>query len=167
MLAVAIEIARRLVLANPVSEDPVKSGDGVVLIDELDLHLHPKWQRSIAYNLVRIFPNCQFIATTHSPQIIPSLEPERIQIIELDKVFFPDRSLGMDTNWILKYLMESDDRPENASNAIAEIEQLIKEIEFEKARSKMAEYKKEGLDLPEWSIFEARIARLEIIDDQE
>lgn len=167
MLAVAVDIARRLVLANPVLEDPIKLGDGVVLIDELDLHLHPKWQRSIANNLVRIFPNCQFIATTHSPQIIPSLEPERIQIIDFDKVRLPDRSLGMDTNWILKYLMESDDRPENATKAISEIEQLIKEIEFDKARSKMAEYKKEGLDLPEWSVFEARIARLEIIDDQE
>lgn len=167
MLAVAIDIARRLVLANPVSEDPVKSGDGVVLIDELDLHLHPKWQRTIVANLTRTFPQLQFITTSHSPQIIPSLAPERIQIIELEKVFFPDRSLGMDTNWILKYLMESDDRPENASKAIEEIEQLIKEIEFDKARSKMAEYKKDGFDLPEWSVFEARIARLEIIDNEE
>ncbi|MGN6297381.1 MAG: AAA family ATPase [Ginsengibacter sp.] len=167
ILSLAIEIARRLVLANPVWEDPIKLGDGVVLIDELDLHLHPKWQRSIVTNLTRTFPHLQFITTSHSPQIIPSLAPERIQIIGLDKVFFPDRSLGMDTNWILKYLMESDDRPENASKAIEDIEQLIKEIEFDKARSKMAEYKKDGFDLPEWSVFEARIARLEIIDNKE
>lgn len=167
ILAVAIEIARRLVLANPVSEYPVKSGDGVVFIDELDLHLHPKWQRTIVANLMTTFPRLQFITTSHSPQIIPSLEPERIQIIEFEKVFFPDRSLGMDTNWILKYLMDSDDRPETATKAIEEIEQLIKEVEFDKARSKMAKYKKEGLDLPEWSVFEARIARLEIIDDEE
>ena len=113
------------------------------------------------------FPHLQFATASHSPQIIPSLEPDRIQIIDSEKVFFPDRSLGMDTNWILKYLMDSDDRPENAANAIAEIEQLIKEVEFDKARSKMAYYKKEGLDLPEWSVFEARISRLEIIDDQE
>ena len=167
MLAVAIEIARRLVLANPVSEDPVKSGDGVVLIDELDLHLHPKWQRSIANNLVRIFPNCQFVATTHSPQIIPSLAPEKIQFIDNDKVFNPERSLGVDTNWILKYLMDTNDRPRWADEAITKIEDLINEGDFEEARKLMTEHKNKEVDLPEWASLEARIARLEIIEEDD
>ncbi len=167
MLAVAIDIARRLVLANPVSEDPVKSGDGVILIDELDLHLHPKWQRSIAYNLVRIFPNCQFIATTHSPQIIPSLAPEKIQFIDNDRVFNPERSLGVDTNWILKYLMDTNDRPGWADEAITKIEDLINEGDFEEARKLMTEYKNREVDLPEWASLEARIARLEIIEEDD
>jgi predicted ATP-binding protein involved in virulence len=167
MLAVAIDIARRLVLANPVSEDPVKSGDGVVLIDELDLHLHPQWQRSIANNLVRIFPNCQFIATTHSPQIIPSLEPEKIQLIDNDKVFNPERSLGVDTNWILKYLMDTDDRPGWADEAITKIEDLINVGDFEEARNLMIEYKNKEVDLPEWASLEARIARLEIFEEDD
>jgi predicted ATP-binding protein involved in virulence len=167
MLAVAIDIARRLVLANPVWEDPIKLGDGVVLIDELDLHLHPKWQRSIAYNLVRIFPNCQFIATTHSPQIIPSLAPEKIQFIDNDRVFNPERSLGVDTNWILKYLMDTNDRPAWADEAIIKIEDLINEGDFEEARRLMTEYKNKEVDLPEWASLEARIARLEIIEEDD
>jgi len=167
MLAVAIEIARRLVLASPVSEDPVKLGDGVVLIDELDLHLHPKWQRSIAHNLVRLFPNCQFIATTHSPQIIPSLAPEKIQLIDNDKVFNPERSFGVDTNWILKYLMDTNDRPGWADEAIKKVEDLINEGDFEKARNLMTENKNREFDLPEWASLEARIARLEIIEEED
>ncbi|NSL88964.1 AAA family ATPase [Chitinophaga sp. Mgbs1] len=167
MLAVAIDIARRLVLANPVSENPVKSGDGIVFIDELDLHLHPKWQRSIAYNLVRIFPNCQFIATTHSPQIIPSLAPEKIQFIDNDRVFNPERSLGVDTNWILKYLMDTNDRPAWANEAITKIEDLINEGDFEEARRLMTDYKNREVDLPEWASLEARIARLEIIEEDD
>lgn len=167
MLAVAIDIARRLVLANPVSEDPVKSGDGVVLIDELDLHLHPKWQRSIANNLVKIFPNCQFVGTTHSPQIIPSLAPEKIQFIDNDRVFNPERSLGVDTNWILKYLMDTNDRPGWADEAITKIEDLINEGDFEEARRLMTDYKNREVDLPEWASLEARIARLEIIEEDD
>lgn len=167
MLAIAIDIARRLVQANPVSEEPVKSGDGVILIDELDLHLHPKWQRTIVSNLVRTFPNCQFIATTHSPQIIPSLEPEKVQLIDNDRVFNPERSLGVDTNWILKYLMDTNERPNWADEAIGKIENLINEGDFDAARNLIMENKKKKLDLPEWSSLEARIARLEIIEEDD
>ncbi|MCD8031133.1 MAG: AAA family ATPase [Bacteroides sp.] len=167
ILALVMEIARRLYQANPGLEDPLTEGRAVILIDELDLHLHPKWQRSIVENLTRVFPNCQFIATTHSPQIIPALDPERIHIINRKEVINPDRSLGMDTNWILKYLMDSDDRPEGSAKAIEEIEQLIDDIEFVQAIERMEYYKKRGLDLPEWSVFEARIARFTIIDEKE
>lgn len=56
--------------------------DGVVLIDELELHLHPEWQYRIAGVLVRIFPKAQFIVTTHSPHIIQSAEPDQIIALE-------------------------------------------------------------------------------------
>ena len=55
--------------ANPEMEDPLLS-NGIVLIDEIDLHLHPKWQRTIVGRLTETFPNIQFIVSTHSPIII-------------------------------------------------------------------------------------------------
>ena len=47
--------------------------DALVLIDEIELHLHPRWQRSVIPNLEKTFPNCQFIVTTHSPQVLDSV----------------------------------------------------------------------------------------------
>ena len=70
VLALVLDLARRLSQAGPALDDPLRQGQAVVLIDEIDLHLHPKWQRQIVHNLTTTFPRCQFIATTHSPQVI-------------------------------------------------------------------------------------------------
>ena len=78
VLALVLDLARRLSQANPSLDDPLREGHAVVLIDELDLHLHPKWQRQIVHNLTKTFPRCQFIATTHSPQVIGEVPHERI-----------------------------------------------------------------------------------------
>ncbi len=68
------DIARRAAILNPhLGGDASREVKGVVLIDELDLHLHPKWQRNIIGNLRKVFPNIQFICTTHSPFLIQSL----------------------------------------------------------------------------------------------
>lgn len=83
-LAVVGDLVRRLALANPKLDDPLL-GHGVVLIDELELHLHPRWQREIVEKLRSTFPNIQFIATTHSPFIIQSLRPG--ELIALDPEF--------------------------------------------------------------------------------
>ena len=68
-LALFGDIARRLAIANPSLDDPLQ-GDGVVLIDELELHMHTSWQRKVIFMLKKTFPNIQFIITTHSPQIL-------------------------------------------------------------------------------------------------
>ncbi|MFO0962325.1 MAG: AAA family ATPase [Phycisphaerales bacterium] len=80
-IALLGDLVRRLALANPELEDPLL-GHGVVLIDELELHLHPRWQREVVEKLRNSFPNIQFIATTHSPFIIQSLRPG--ELITLD-----------------------------------------------------------------------------------
>ncbi len=80
-LAMTCDLGRRLALANPQLDDPLL-GAGVVLIDELELHLHPKWQREVREKLSRTFPNIQFIATTHSPFVIQALQPG--ELINLD-----------------------------------------------------------------------------------
>src|SRR5262249_17021928 len=103
----------------------------------------------------------QFVATTHSPQVVAAVEPEQVLLLSTEGVVHPDRSLGMDSNWILRHLMEADERPPGAVTAIKTVEGLIKKGAFKKALASMANAKKKGLDLPEWSMLEARIARLE------
>ena len=163
VLALVLDLARRLSQANPSLDDPLSEGHAVVLIDEIDLHLHPKWQRQIVHNLTKTFPRCQFIATTHSPQVVASVEPDQVLLLAPNEIIHPDRSLGMDSNWILRHLMEAEDRPEEAMAAIQSVESLIGEGTFEKARTAISKAKKNGLDLPEWSVLETRIARLEIL----
>ena len=163
ILALVLDLTRRLAQANPNLTDPVSQAEAVVLIDEIDLHLHPKWQRQIVHKLTKTFRNCQFIATTHSPQVIGEISHACIQIISDGKVCLPPHSLGVDSNRILRHLMEADDRPEDAIAAIQSVENLIEEGTFEKAYAAISEAKKNGLDLPEWSVLEARMARLEIL----
>lgn len=86
LLAMVGDIARRATILNPhLGEKVLLETPGVVLVDELDLHLHPKWQRRVIEDLRRTFPKIQFICTTHSPFLIQSLRsPE--ELISLDEV---------------------------------------------------------------------------------
>lgn len=83
LLCLFCDIARRAAILNPhLGSNACTETNGVVLIDELDLHLHPKWQRQIIENLQKAFPKIQFICTTHSPFIIQSLRNGKL--INLD-----------------------------------------------------------------------------------
>lgn len=66
-ISLVCDIARRLAIANPDPDKNPLEGSGIILIDEIELHLHPKWQQTVVSNLVKTFPNCQFFITTHSP----------------------------------------------------------------------------------------------------
>ncbi len=84
ILGLFCDIARRTAILNPhLSGDAISVTKGIVLIDELDLHLHPKWQRRIIEDLRNVFPNIQFICTTHSPFLIQSLRSSD-ELIMLD-----------------------------------------------------------------------------------
>ena len=90
MVAMVADMAHRACRLNPsLAIDAAKETPGVVLIDEIDLHLHPKWQRRVVADLQKAFPKLQFIATTHSPFIIQSLEPG--QLIDLEQEFTPEQ----------------------------------------------------------------------------
>ena len=77
VLALVADLARRMVQGNPHLDDPLHS-EAVVLIDEVDLHLHPAWQQRILVDLMRTFPNAQFIVSTHSPQVLTTVDPKHI-----------------------------------------------------------------------------------------
>lgn len=167
LLAMVGDIARRLALANPGLEDSLQ-GEGVVLIDEIELHLHPQWQRKIIPALTATFPNCQFIVTTHSPQVISHVEPESIYILEATsegiKAFRPEYSLGRDSNTILEDLMGVSSRPEKQQKDLQELFRLIEEGNLDAAREKAAKLSAEiGSDEAELVGARAAIRRKEIL----
>jgi len=89
IVAMVADIAYRAARLNPHFENEAALKTvGIVLIDEIDLHLHPKWQRSIVRDLQKAFPRLQFIATTHSPFILQSLDPG--EVIDLNQTALPD-----------------------------------------------------------------------------
>lgn len=165
VLALVLDLTKRLAEANPYLENPAKEGKAVVLIDELDLHLHPKWQRTIVDQLTRTFPNCQFIATTHSPQIIGSVAPENVILLENGKPpLKPDQSLGMDTNWILKFLMETNERDSKYELELKEIAQLIEDDNYEEAQSKIDSLREKLGEFPELVRLQTRIDHFTLLD---
>lgn len=101
VLSIVSDIAKRLSVANPHSDNPLEE-EAIILIDELDLHLHPKWQKTITNDLKRTFPNCQFIITTHSPFIIQSLNKEEVINIEKDN----NEKQGSFTGWSIEEIQE-------------------------------------------------------------
>lgn len=125
-LGIALDLARRLSQVNPDAADPLAEGQATVLIDEIDLHLHPKWQRQIVHNLTEAFPRCQFIATSHSPQVIGEVQPDRIQIIADGAVYSPSHSFGVDSSRILEEVMEA---PPRAPEVQALLDGLSKRVD--------------------------------------
>ncbi|MCI0640044.1 MAG: AAA family ATPase [Gemmataceae bacterium] len=74
MVGVAADIAYRMAVLNPqLEKEAIRETPGIVLIDELDLHLHPNWQREVVPCMLKVFPRVQFVGTTHSPFVIQAL----------------------------------------------------------------------------------------------
>jgi predicted ATP-binding protein involved in virulence len=82
MLALVMDLARRMAQANPRRGREAIDVAGVVLIDEVDLHLHPRWQQRVIHDLTTTFPGIQFIVSTHSPQVLTTIKPESILVLE-------------------------------------------------------------------------------------
>ena len=78
ILAVAADIAWRLVRHQDLPVTRAETLEAVVLLDEVDLHLHPSWQQRVLGDLMRTFPSVQFVATTHSPQVLTTVHPEHV-----------------------------------------------------------------------------------------
>jgi predicted ATP-binding protein involved in virulence len=166
LLTLAGDLARRLALANPNPECNPLEGSGVVLIDEIELHLHPKWQRAIIPNLKKTFPNCQFIITTHSPQVISDLKWVHLlrstsEGIAIERV----PSFGKDSNRILETLMGTPERPQPIKEDLRELFRLIDKGELGKARHLRQELAhRMGEEAPEFVRADWLIQRKEILN---
>jgi predicted ATP-binding protein involved in virulence len=134
VLSLVLDLTRRLSWANPDLLDPVAETEAVVLVDELELHLHPKWQRQIVHRLQATFPRCQFIATTHSPQIIGELEHDRIHVMDGGEVYSPTHSFGVDSSRVLEEVMAADSRNQEVQGLLSQISNEIGKNRFADAR---------------------------------
>ncbi len=160
MLTLVGDLAKRAATLNPHLGDQVlEQTPGIVTIDELDLHLHPKWQRHVIRDLKATFPSIQFVATTHSPQLIGEALPEEIIRLGLREPEHPAQSFGMDSNWILKHVMGADDRDRDVKIKLEEIENLINSFHPESAQAKIDALRTTIGNHPDLVRFSARIDR--------
>ena len=139
VVAMVLDLTRRLAQANPKMQDPAAEAEAVVLIDEIELHLHPGWQRRIVGKLTETFPKCQFIATTHSPQVIGEVDRDRIQIIADGEVYSPTHSFGVDSSRVLEEIMDTPPRAVEIEELLTKISEEIGKLRFNNARGLLAQ----------------------------
>ena len=140
-MALVADIARRAVILNDQDgADAPMLVEGVVLVDEIDLHLHPRWQRDVLKGLRAAFPKLQFIVTTHSPQVLSSVENRQVRrLIDYEVHAGGVFVEGRDTNAILRELMGTDDRDERGRKALHTLHDLIDGGKSNEARALLAQ----------------------------
>jgi predicted ATP-binding protein involved in virulence len=164
MVALFADIARRMCILNPhMGKDVLKKTSGVVIIDELDIHLHPAWQRSIVSALRQAFPKVQFITASHSPQIIGSLRPEEVIVLSDGDAHHPRVTYGLDSSSILEEVMDVSQREPKIEAMLSELFSTLEDNDLEKAKLLLQALKKKAPDLPEFLRAEALLRRKEII----
>jgi predicted ATP-binding protein involved in virulence len=107
------DIAYRAAMLNPQLGDSVlDKTEGIVLIDEIELHLHPKWQQIVLADLASTFPRMQFVVTTHAPSVIASVNENQLVIVDGGDIQPSTRSFhGRDSDSILCELIAVPERP--------------------------------------------------------
>jgi len=167
LIALIGDLARRMAILNPASTKPLE-GAGIVLIDEIDLHLHPKWQRMVVPKLLKVFPNCQFIISTHSPHVITQVQPESLFLLkQTDSGIVaerPNESYGKNVDRVLEDLMGLETtRPDEVESDLDIIFEEINAGKLKEARNLIAELKKKIGSDPELVKAEVLIKRKELI----
>lgn len=136
LLGMVFDIAYRMAVLNPdLLDDITEKTPGVVLIDEIDMHLHPNWQWRVVEALKHTFPKVQFIATTHSPIIIASCKEEKLIALRLEDVFLDKPSeivhgktaKGWMVDSVLEKYMHSGNRAPETMSKLKRLSELAKE----------------------------------------
>lgn len=154
LVALALDLLRRLAIANPFVENPVETGSAIVLIDEVELHLHPSWQRRVLRSLLTIFKGCQFVISTHSPQVIGQVRPEKLRLLHCDESgkvvqVSVSQSFGMDSSWVLQNIMGVPARDYETEQRLSAIYQAIDADRLDVARALAEELRAEIGDFPD------------------
>ncbi len=161
VLALAADLARRMAQGNPHMDDPLQS-EAIVLIDEIELHLHPAWQQRILNDLMRTFPNAQFIVSTHSPQVLTTVEPQHI--VELyrdgDNIVAgapAGATYGAEAGDVLAAVMHVSERPpKNAfTEALEKYRRLVSEGQGETTEALKLRRKLEKLSPHDYALISA------------
>jgi predicted ATP-binding protein involved in virulence len=133
-------LSNELELSNKVLPMLLEKTSGLVLIDEIDVHLHPKWQHQVVKDLTTTFPSIQFVCTSHSPLIIGEVEASCIRVLESDEetsnnfASIPLESYGLNANRVLDELMGASDRNKEIADKLHELFRLIDDEDFDGAR---------------------------------
>lgn len=167
MIALIGDLARRLAIANPTLDDPLQ-GQGVVLIDEVDLHLHPKWQRLMVPKLLEVFGQCQFILSTHSTHVITHVQPGCLYLLRQTEqglvTEHPRESFGMSAERVLEDLMGlPTTRPEIIETDLHALFLAIDKNELNEAKDKIAALRSRIGDDPDLARADVLIRRKEVI----
>lgn len=137
LLALTADLARRLAMTYADRGDPLQ-GEAVVLIDEIELHLHPSWQRRVLGALRRTFPNCQFIVTTHSPQVLSEVPNDAVMLLQDFQVVRPAApTAGRDSNAILWEVLGVEAHPHEVVTEIDAIAGLLDDGKLGEARERL------------------------------
>lgn len=135
----AFDIAYRMAVLNPDKKEHITETKGVVLIDEIDIHLHPRWQWNIVNALRTVFPNVQFIAATHSPILFAASNDLWLIDIEQEEVNYMESRCGYDANAVLEMFMGAKCQNPNTEKLIHSIYVAIRKKEYELAETKIQE----------------------------
>lgn len=162
-MALVGDIAHRAMILNgQYDHDAPLLVEGVVLIDEIDLHLHPRWQRVVLDGLRAAFPKLQFIVTTHSPQVLSSALNRQVRRLADGKVktggLFVE---GRDTNSILREVMGGGDRDDAGRIALRDLNAALDEGRFADARAQFESLRKR------WGNLDPELIRAEVMIEEE
>ena len=163
MLALAADLARRMAQGNPHLDDPLQS-EAIVLIDEVDLHLHPAWQQRVLTDLTETFPKAQFVVSTHSPQVLTTVHPEHIvQLYRENGRIAAGRpsapTYGAEAGAVLSTLMGVGERPagNDFTKALDEYMELVKDDRGESEQGRTLRRKLEELSPDDYGLDRADI----------
>lgn len=136
LLWMTMNLAYRMALLNPEAGEKMALIPGVVLIDELDMHLHPKWQWNVVKALEETFPNIQFIVATHSPIIISSCKNENLILIkENQEIKYLPNAYGYSVEDVLELRQESTAKPKVIEELRDKFERAINRSDYDEANN--------------------------------
>lgn len=146
-------------------EEVLKQTPGVVLIDEVDVHLHPEWQRHVVKDLMETFPKLQFICSSHSAQVVGEVPPQGLRIFQPKTKTWdvPGQSFGMDSNWILKVHMGGKDMDPEVKAEIVAAEKHAARREFPEAEALIQKLRQKVGNSEEIQFVASTVERLKLI----
>ena len=142
MIHLIVDLAFRAVSLNPYINS-TKNISGIVLIDEIDLHLHPKWQWNVIPALNDVFPNIQFIITTHSPFVVSSCDSEKVLVIGDNRSHYVGKQYGSSIQKIAESVLGTRTIPQKLGKMLSSFEEALQNEQYELAESLLYQMKSE------------------------
>lgn len=134
LMALVGDIARRLAMMNPELDNPLH-GDGIILIDEVDMHLHPSWQRNLVQRFTDTFPKCQIVLSTHSPLVISDQKDILVYLLNDGEVTALPPLYGEDVNTVLLEAMDTDVRNPDINEKLNDLLDAIHDADISSAKT--------------------------------